>query len=154
MSTASLTTVACVAAAALLLSCASPSGGVPGAGAAGLPAVVQFSYEAVSPQTIRIRADGNVSWVNTATDTRAYVVFPASIASSFRCDDLGPYFSRRAEVYRSLPLTGMQSERVQLPCALAPGSYDYEIWLTGSGFGGESDGAPPAQILRAKIVVE
>ena len=40
------------------------------------------------------------------------------------------------------------------PCALAPGSYDYEIWLMGVGFGGEYDSTTPQQILRAKIVVE
>ena len=58
-----------------------------------------------------------------------------------------------ADVYRSLPITGMQSEQVRLPCPLAPGSHDYEIWLMGSGFGGEA-GDEPQRVLRAKIVVE
>ena len=57
-------------------------------------------------------------------------------------------------VYRSLPITGTQSERVELPCPRAPGTYDYEIWLMGSGFGGEYDADKPEQILPAKIVVE
>jgi hypothetical protein len=61
---------------------------------------------------------------------------------------------KRANVYRSLPLTDEESERVQLPCPLAPGSYDYEIWLVGAGLGEVIDARRPEQILRAKIVVE
>jgi len=154
MSRANVATVSCVAAAVLLASCSSTSGGALGAGEAREPAVVHFSYEAVNPETVRITADGNVTWVNMAPDTRGFVVFPASIASGFRCDDLHPYFSKTANVYRSLPITGTQSERVELPCPLAPGTYDYEIWLMGSGFGVESGADEPEQILRAKIVVE
>jgi hypothetical protein len=108
----------------------------------------------VDPETVRIPADGNVTWVNTAADTRGFVVFPASIASGFRCRDLRPYFTRAASVYRSLPITVTESDHVELPCSLAPGSYDYEIWLLGVGFGTESDPDRPEQILRAKIVVE
>ena len=152
MSSAPLARVA--AAAALLAACAAPSGGVPEAGLPGLPTVVQFSYQAVTPQTVRIAADGNVSWENTARETTAFVVLPASTASGFRCADLRPFFLPAADLYRSLPLTGMQSDRVQLPCALKPGSYDYEIWLMGAGFGGEWSGNEPERILRAKIVVE
>lgn len=143
-----------VAAAVLLVSCSSPSGRSPAAVGADLPTVVQFSYDAVNPATVRITAKGNVAWVNGASDTRAYVVFPPSIASSFRCADLGPTFKRTPDGYQSLPITGMQSERVKLPCPLAPGSYDYEIWLTGAGFGEEFDDTNPQQVLRAKIVVE
>jgi hypothetical protein len=151
MTTARLATQSRVAAVALLVSCAGAPGGAPGADQ---PTVVQFSYRAVNPHTARIPSAGNVNWVNIAPDTRGFVVFTASIASSFRCKDLQPIFSKTPEGYQSLPITGMQSERVQLPCALAPGSYDYEIWLTGSGFEKESTGTRPAQILRAKIVVE
>ncbi len=152
MSRATLAAVACVAAATLLVAC-STLGGAPGVGKAG-SAVVEFSYEAVNPGTVRIAADGNVTWVNIAPDTRGFVVFPASIASSFRCADLRPYFSKIASVYRSQPITGTESERVELPCALAPGTYDYEIWVVGAGFGGQYDADGPQQILRAKIVVE
>jgi len=90
----------------------------------------------VSPEVVRIQAAGNVPWQNTAEDAWALVVFPASIAASFRCKDLRPYFTRSEDVYRSQPLTNPETERVQLPCALTPGSYDYEIWLMGVGFGG------------------
>jgi len=145
--------VSCVVAAALLVSCSSTSGGAPGAFDAREPAIVQFSYQAVNPQTVRIPGDGNVRWVNIADDALGFVVFPASIASDFRCKDLKPYFSRTANVYRSLPITGMESERVELPCALASGTYDYEIGLVGAGLGVEV-GDEPQQILRAKIVVE
>jgi hypothetical protein len=48
----------------------------------------------------------------------------------------------------------MESERVELPCPLAPGTYDYEIWLVSAGLGVEVDDVEPQQILRAKIVVE
>ena len=154
MSRANVATVSCVAAAALLVSCSSPSGGAPGAFEVREPAVVQFSYQAVDPQTVRISGDGNVRWVNIADDALGFVVFPASIASGFRCNDLKPYFSRTANVYRSLPITGMESERVELPCPLAPGTYDYEIWLVSAGLGVEVDDVEPQQILRAKIVVE
>jgi len=144
-----------VAVAALLAACAAPSGGGPGAGLPGLPTVVQFSYQAVTPETVRIAAGGNVSWESTASDTTAFVVLPASTASGFRCADLRPFFLPAADVYRSLPLTGgMQTDRVQLPCALKPGSYDYEIWLMGAGFGGEWSGNEPERVLRARIVVE
>jgi hypothetical protein len=82
------------------------------------------------------------------------VILPASIAASFRCQDLGPYFSKIENVYRSLPITDDESERVQLPCPLAPGSYDYEIWLLGSGFGDEVESDAPQTVLRARIVVQ
>jgi hypothetical protein len=146
--------VSCVAAAALVVSCSSPSGGPLDAREIREATVVQFSYEAVNPESVRIPADGNVTWVNLAPETVGFVVFPASIASSFRCADLAPYFARAANVYRSLPLTDMESRRVQLPCSLAPGSYDYEIWLTGAGLGEEFDPGQPQQVLRAKIVVD
>ncbi len=145
-------TVCCVVAAALLVACSGASGLLGGPYVE--PALVQFSYEAVKPETVQITASGNVTWENMAPDTRGFVIFPASIASAFRCADLHPYFVRMESVYRSLPLTDEESERVQLPCALAPGSYDYEIWLMGSGFGVDFGDGKPEQILRAKIVVE
>jgi len=154
MRRASIGALARVAAVAFLVSCSSPSGRSPGSEGDDLPTVVRFSYDAVNPATVRISADGNVTWVNEASDTRAYVVFPVSIASSFRCADLEPYFTRTPAGYQSPPITGMQSDRVELPCPLAPGSYDYEIWLSGAGFGEELDDVHPQQVLKAKLVVE
>ena len=43
---------------------------------------------------------------------------------------------------------------MQLPCPLAPGSYDYEIWLVEGGLAAEVAPGRPEQILRAQIVVE
>jgi hypothetical protein len=144
----------CAAAAALLIGCSTRVQSALRTGEESEPAIVQFTYQAVSPEVIRIPAAGNVTWQNTAEDAWALVVFPASIASSFRCKDLRPYFTRNEDVYRSHPLTNPETERVQLPCPLSPGSYDYEIWLMGVGFGGEYDSDQPQNILRAKIIVE
>ena len=141
----------CLAAAAFFLSCSGTSGGLLG-GPYREPTLVQFSYEAVNPQTVSIPPDGNVTWQNNAPETRGFVVFPASIASV--CRDLNPSFVRMESVYRSRPLVDGSSEPVQLPCSLAPGSYDYEIWLIGAGFGSGFDQGRPEKILRAKIVVE
>ena len=70
--------------------------------------------------------------------------------------DLRPYLTKLEDGrYRSVPITGGVSETAKLPCSLAPGSYDYEIWLMGEGFGEEGNGtAVPQQVLRAKIVVQ
>ena len=154
MSRAGATLVACVAAAALLVACSTTVENDLRAAEASAPTVVQFNYQAVTPEIARIPATGNVTWQNLAEETWGLVVFPASIASAFRCQDLRPYFTKSENVYRSVPVTNEESERVQLPCALAPGSYDYEIWLMGVGFGGDYDSTTPQQILRAKIVVE
>jgi hypothetical protein len=151
---ASIGTLVRVAVALLVVSCASPSGRSPGTEGEAEPTVVRFSYDGVKPATVRISADGNLTWVNEASDTRAYVVFPAGTASSFTCDSLVAYFTRTPAGYQSLPITSMESETVKLPCPLAPGSYDYEIWLVGVGLDETSDDATPQQVLRAKIVVE
>ena len=143
-----------VALAALGVACA--GGSNPLAGPYVEPALVQFNYLELTPETVRIAPGGNVTWENNAEETRGYVVFPASIASAFRCTDLRPYFERAGDVYRSNELlTDEESERVQLPCSLAPGSYDYEIWLFGYGFGkGFNPEGGPEKRLTGKIVVE
>jgi hypothetical protein len=137
----------------LLAACAGGSGN-PLAGPYSEPSLVQFSYLEVTPETVRIGGDGNVRWENLAEETRAFVIFPESIAPSFRCTDLRPYFVRVGNLYRSLPLMEEESERVQLPCSLAPGSYDYEIWLFQAGLSKEIAPDRPEQRLRGKIVVE
>lgn len=144
-----------VAAAALLTSCSSVSSFVRTADEAVPPVRVQFSYQAVNPETVSIPANGNVKWENEALDVVAFVIFPANIASSFGCKDLHPYLTRLEDGrYRSPPITGVVSETAKLPCSLAPGSYDYQIWLMGQGFGEEGVSADPQQVLRAKIVVQ
>lgn len=151
---ASRATASCVATASLLVSCSGTSGGAPGDAWLLEHAVVQFSYSTVNPQTVRIATDGNVTWLNLSEDTRGFVVLPASMAPAFACKDLGPYFSKAAAGYRSRAITREESERVELPCRLARGTYDYEIWLQGTGVGSESDDDAPSHVLRAKIVVE
>jgi hypothetical protein len=154
MSRTGTTRVVCIAAAALLIACSSSVENALRAGAESEPTIVQFTYQTVSPEVVRIPSAGNVGWQNLADDAWGLVVFPASIASAFRCQDLHPYFTRSEGVYRSLPVTNPESQRVQLPCPLTPGSYDYEVWLMGVGFGGEYDSGTPQRILRAKIIVE
>ena len=145
----------CVVTALLLLSCSGTSGGSPGAGSAREHVVVEFSGFAVNPKTVHLTPDGNLRWVNVGPDYSGYIVFPTSISQAFTCgDDLQPYFSKTDKGYVSLPITGDTSERVQLPCPLAPGSYDYEIWLMGTGFGSEYDYGRPERALAGKIVVE
>jgi hypothetical protein len=152
------------AAAALSVSCSSMSGDVSEAEgivsqaeaqAKAGQTLVTFNYFAVKPEVVRIPANGNVSWVNEAPETVGFVVFPLSVAAKFRCTDLKPYFNRVGDVYQSHQLLTVQSEDVRLPCALAPGTYDYEIWLMGAGSGSEANSTnTPEQKLRAQIVVE
>jgi hypothetical protein len=152
------------AAAALLVACSSVSGDVTEAKgivseaeaqARAEQTLVTFNYFAVRPEVVRIPANGNVRWVNEAPETVGFVVFPLSVAAKFRCTDLKPYFNRVGDVYQSHQLLTVESEDVRLPCALAPGTYDYEIWLMGAGFGSEINATnTPEQKLRAQIVVE
>jgi hypothetical protein len=136
----------------LLISCAELRGTGPGGGSEPPTSLVHFYYDRVEPETVRVGANATVTWENIAGDTMGYVVFPVSIARSFRCSDLEPAFSRTPNDYRSLPIGGVERERLSLPCPLAPGSYDYEIWLVGSGF--EEVMGQPKKVLRATIVVE
>lgn len=116
-------------------------------------AVVQFSYETVTPETVRIAQNGNLRWVNTASDSQGFVVFPASVASGFTCGgNLQPYFERTAAGYQSVPITSFESDRVELPCPLKAGVYTYEIWIMGEGLG--EVGSTPNHKLSGKIVVE
>jgi len=117
-------------------------------------AIVDFSFYELSPKTVHIPADGNITWVNLAPDSLGFVVFPASIAQSFSCgENLQPYFRKIEGGFQSLPITSSEPDRVQLPCSLAPGSYDYEIAITGAG-SGENDEADAERKLPGTIVVE
>ncbi len=156
MSKHHLATVSWVAAAALLVSCAGADSFVRTADEAQPATRVQFTYQAVNPQTVTIAPTGNVSWENLSLDAVGFVIFPANIVSSLRCTELRPYLTKLENGdYRSVPITNsMASETAKLPCSLAPGSYDYEVWLMGEGFGEEGMSADPQQILHAKIVVQ
>jgi hypothetical protein len=117
-------------------------------------AVVQFSYDGLKPEVVHITPDGNIKWVNLASDSRGVVVFPDSISTSFSCGGaLGPYFVATEDGYRSLPIESFEPEDVKLPCSLEAGTYDYEVWIMGTGLG--DFGASSAQrSLPGKIVVK
>ena len=156
MSKNHLATVSCIAAAALLVACASVDSFVRTADEAQPATRVNFTYQAVNPETVTITPNGNVSWENLSLDTVGFVIFPANIVSSLRCTELRPYLTKLENGdYRSPPITNsMASETAKLPCSLAPGSYDYQIWLMGEGFGEEGMSADPQQVLHAKIIVK
>jgi hypothetical protein len=141
--------------AVLLSACASVDSFVKTADEAVAPTTVQFTFEAVSPQTVTIAPGGNVRWVNNALDVVGFVVFPGSIASSLRCQELHPYLTKLENgEFRTPPITGVVSEQAKLPCALAPGSYAYQVWLMGAGFGAEGAGSAPQKVLHGKIIAE
>ena len=151
-----LATVSCSAAAALLVACAGVDSFVRTADEAQPATRVQFTYQALNPQTVTIAPAGNVSWENLSLDAVGFVIFPPSIVSSLRCTELRPYLTRLENGdYRSPPITNsMASEAAKLPCSLAPGSYDYQVWLMGEGFGEEGMSADPQQVLHGKIIVQ
>jgi hypothetical protein len=151
-----LDTLSCLAAAALLVSCASVDSFVRTADQAQPPTRVQFTYQAVNPQTVTISPSGNVEWENLSLDAVGFVIFPPSIVSGLRCKELRPYLTKLQNGdYRSPPISNnMASEAAKLPCSLAPGTYAYQVWLMGQGFGVEDQEALPQQVLHAKIVVQ
>lgn len=120
----------------------------------GRVALVQFSYDGLKPAVVHITPDGNIKWVNLAPDSQGVIVFPDSISTSFSCGGaLEPYFVPTEDGYRSLPIASFEPNRVELPCSLEAGTYDYEMWIMGKGFG--DFGAASAQRrLPGKIVVE
>ena len=139
-----------VALAIPFLACSS----TPDFGGSGQNAIVNFSFYGVSPKTVRIPANGNITWVNEAPDSSGFVVLPASIAQSFSCgENLEPYFRKVEGGFQSLPISSFEPRHVELPCPLARGSYDYEIAITNTGRA--QTGEPrPERKLRGTIVVE
>ena len=143
---------ACAGLAVLAASCAS-SLGPP-------RRVVQFNLEQLIPDPVRIREDGNVTWVNLAPETAGYIIFPATRALEKSCGgDFSASYQRMGEGYQSLPVeSGPKSRRLQLPCRLQPGEYTYEVWLESVGLGatvGERRIRPgPKHRLTGTIIVE
>ena len=141
---------ASLALAVIASSCASTTH----SGGSGRNAIVHFSFDELSPQTVRIPADGNVHWVNEAVESRGFVVFPASIGRAFRCgEELGPYFRKVEGGFRSLPIDSYEPRRVQLPCPLAPGRYDYEVVITNTNRGQTAESGAGRKLVGT-IVVE
>ncbi len=143
---------------ATALSCASsgasPSS-IPGAGFEGEVVFVRFNFGSVDPVSAQAAKNRNVQWVNLAQDVAGQVVFPASIASSFECgSDLAPMYEKVGETYRSLHIEGTMGARVTLPCPLAVGNYDYEIWLYGIGDGMVGGATVPVNKFSAKLIIQ
>jgi hypothetical protein len=117
----------------------------------GEDAVVSFEFTRLNPKTVRIPTTGTVSWVNLGEESVGFVILPTDMLKSSACTDLSQYFHETEAGYQSRPITGTESERVELPCALAPGSYPYEVWVAGAGFG---ESWTIQQKLKGTIVVE
>ena len=94
-------------------------------------AVVQINHVKLVPEVVEISGSENsVAWTNW-TGSTATVQFPASIATAFTCDELRPQFVLSGDRIESVGVLG-NSESLTTPCALKPGSYDYEVWLSES----------------------
>jgi len=111
---------------------------------------VQFSDTALDPAVARVQAGGNVVWLNEDSTYAAAVFLPAAMKDGFTCSDLRPGFSEVAGGYLSQPIAG-DTERVELPCPLKPGSYAYELILYEPNLGGPDN---PARKLPGSIVVD
>ena len=89
--------------------------------------VVQFGNLAVSPQDVRLQTGERVVWSNHS-DYLAQVVFPLTLTESLQCSRFGEEWRQTADHLASVPIEGGRLDLL-LPCALAPGSYHYEIYL-------------------------
>jgi len=129
------------------------SGGQPSGESTNKPrkhVTVQFTDMTIHPSTARVLPGGDIAWLNYSMSYVGTVVFPASIKSSFTCDDLRPQFAKVADGYESDLIRGDMAN-VITPCPLEPGSYEYEIRLFEGGGG---MGGAPMRSLQGRIVVE
>jgi hypothetical protein len=116
-------------------------------------AMVEFSFDSLSPASVKLTAGGNVEFVNRGEDMTGVVVLPAETAAGLACGErVGPMFRKTDAGLASLPIDDADESRVQLPCSLAPGTYSYEIWIFGAGLGEVVEGA--LKKLPGKIIVE
>lgn len=116
--------------------------------------VVRFGGLSVSPKVARIDTGGHVSWVNESSGG-GVLLFPDSIREALTCDSMRPYLMKVAAGYQSRPITpGLEISA--LPCALKPGTYDYQVNLYGGDFDGDSFGNMdnPRVQLQGSIEVE
>lgn len=100
-------------------------------------AVVQINNMNVAPNVAKVSGPKNsVVWNNWSSSV-ATVHFPASIASAFVCDELRPLFVLNGDRVESVQALG-DNESLSTPCALKPGTYTYEVWLSPSRMGREN----------------
>ena len=114
--------------------------------------MVQIMDAYVHPKTAQVTSGGTVSWATYTTHYASAILFPASIKSALTCSDLRPNWNEVAAGIQSLPLssaTGIND--IELPCALKPGSYDYQVQLFNRADGGMFN---PQLTLPGKIVVQ
>jgi len=91
--------------------------------------MIQFSDMSIHPSVAEIEAGGSAVWINLSDDYIGAVTFPDSIRSAFTCSQIRPDFMQISGRIQSIPI-GPDNENVTLPCALKPGRYDYELWLS------------------------
>jgi hypothetical protein len=117
--------------------------------------VVQFSDATLHPSIARVTKGGQVTWVNYSSSYTGAVVFPDSFAEALTCGKPRPEFGKVAGGYQSEPITGEMGEDVHLPCPLAPGEYEYEIFLfEGRLMDRGASMFDPNSTLQGKIVAE
>ncbi len=94
-------------------------------------AVIQINNMKVAPTLAKVTgAKNSIVWTNWSSSV-ATVHFPASIESAFVCDELRPLFVRNGDRVESVEALG-DNESLSTPCALKPGNYSYEVWLSQS----------------------
>ena len=117
--------------------------------------MVQFTDTTLHPTTAQLLAGGTVSWVNYASLYDGSIVFPPATVAGFTCSDLRPDWGKTADGAQSIPITmGAAANDLEIPCPLAPGSYDYEVWLFSPGVGDPSGLDEPEARMQGRIVVE
>ena len=93
--------------------------------------VVQINNMSLAPKVVQVSGSKNsIAWNNWSSSV-ASVQFPASMADAFVCKDLRPQFVLSGDRIESVQALG-DNENLATPCSLKPGSYEYEVWLSGS----------------------
>jgi hypothetical protein len=111
-------------------------------------AVVQINNMNLAPAIVKVSgANNSVAW-NNWSNSVATVQFPASITEAFVCDELRPLFVKSGDRVESVQALG-DNESLTTPCALKPGTYSYEVWLSESRMQREN----PKLKIKGKIEV-
>ena len=112
-------------------------------------AVVQINNMNLAPEPVKLSGSKNsVAWNNWSSSV-ATVQFPASITEAFVCDELRPLFVKSGDRVESVEALG-DNESLTTPCALKPGTYSYEVWLSETRMQREN----PHLKIKGQIVIE